>query len=205
MKLNSLHDVFVDSLRDLYNAEKQLIRALPRMAKAASSPELKTAIEEHLTVTENQAHRLEQIFEELELPARGKTCPGMQGIIEEGKELISEGKDSDPDALDAALITAAQKVEHYEICGYGSARAFAETLGLSHIAEMLQETLDEESQANEQLTGLAESQINVLAMHGDGEMDGDFESGDGESNSRSRRSNSKSSGRSSGGRSKRSS
>lgn len=199
MKLNSLHDVFVDSLRDLYNAEKQLIRALPKMAKAASSPELKLAMEEHLTVTENQAHRLEQIFEELEMSARGKQCPGMHGLIEEGTELIEEGKDSDPNALDAALITAAQKVEHYEISGYGSVRTFAETLGFTHIAELLQETLDEESHANELLTGLAETQINEMAMHGDDQEIEDRipKSANGRSNSRTKKSNSNSRSRSS--------
>ena len=172
MKLNSLHDVLIDGLRDLYHAEKQLIKALPKMAKAANSAQLRTAFEDHLEVTEQQAERLEEIFHELDMPAKAKACPGMQGILEEGKELISAAKSSEPDALDAALVAAAQKVEHYEICGYGSCRTFAETLGLSRVAELLQETLDEESQANEQLTSLAESQINASAAEA-GQFDDD--------------------------------
>ncbi len=163
VKLNSLQDVFVDELRDLYHAEKQLIKALPRMAKAANSPELQSALEEHLDVTERQARRLEQIFKELGMAARGKPCHGMQGIIEEGKELLEARSESSPEAIDAAMVAAAQKVEHYEISGYGAARSHAETLGLSRIAGLLQETLDEESEANEKLNQLAESSINAAA------------------------------------------
>jgi ferritin-like metal-binding protein YciE len=163
VKMETLEDVLVDGLRDLYNAEKQLIKALPRMAKAASSPQLQTALDEHLAVTEAQAERLEKIFKQLEMPARGKHCRGMEGIIEEGKELLEGRKDSDPDALDAALIGAAQKVEHYEISAYGSCRAHAKRLGLSQVARLLQQTLDEESQANEKLTQIAESEVNVAA------------------------------------------
>ena len=163
MKLNSLHDVLVDNLRDLYNAEKQLLKALPRMAKAANSPELQSALEEHVAVTEAQAERLEKVFKEMDMPARGKTCRGMEGIIEEGKELLEARKDSSPEALDAALIGAAQKVEHYEISAYGSCRTHAETLGLSRVADLLQQTLDEESEANEKLTTIAQSTVNVAA------------------------------------------
>jgi ferritin-like metal-binding protein YciE len=163
VKIESLEDVLVHGLRDLYNAEKQLIKALPRMAKAASSPQLQAALEEHLAVTEAQAERLEKIFKEMEMPARGKSCRGMEGIIQEGKELLEAGKDSDPDSLDAALIAAAQKVEHYEISAYGSCRAHAERLGLSQVARLLQQTLDEESEANEKLTNIAESAVNADA------------------------------------------
>lgn len=166
MKLSNLHDVLVDELRDLYNAEKQILKALPRMSKAASSTELQNALEEHLAQTENQVERLEQIFEELDMAARGKTCHGMQGIIEEGKEVLEERKGSDPAAIDAALIAAAQKVEHYEICAYGSSRTHAELLGLSRVAELLQETLDEESEANEKLDAIARDGVNAAAANG---------------------------------------
>lgn len=163
MKLNNLQDVLQDSLRDLYSAEKQLIKALPRMAKAAHAPELRSALEEHLEVTEAQAERLETIFKELGMPARGKHCHGMEGIIEEGKELLESAKESSPEAIDAAMIGAAQKVEHYEMSAYGTACSHAETLGLNRIAELLQETLDEESQANEKLNQIAQSEVNVAA------------------------------------------
>ncbi len=169
MKLENLHDVLVDVLRDLYNAEKQLIRALPRMAKAANSPELRSALEEHLAVTEKQATRLEAVFEELDLSARGKTCHGMQGIIEEGKEVLESRKGSCSEAVDAAIIAAAQKVEHYEMSGYGSCRAHAQALGLSRVASLLQQTLDEESAANESLTRIAEAGVNAAAAMADGQ------------------------------------
>src|SRR5262245_51411317 len=179
MKLNNLHDVFVDGLRDLYNAEQQLIRALPRMAKAAHSPELRDAFQEHLEVTQHHAERLEEIFDEIEEKPGGKNCPGMQGIIEEGSEVIKEGKTNAPDSADAALIAAAQKVEHYEMSGYGSCRTFATTLGLSHIAELLQETLDEEAEADQALSQLAESSINEMAAaEGSGMSGGDGHSSD---------------------------
>lgn len=160
MKLANLHDVLVHDLRDLYNAEKQLVKALPRMAKAAHAPELQAALREHLEVTEAQAERLEAVFQELGMTARGKMCHGMEGIIEEGKEVLEAADESDPDALDAAIIGAAQKVEHYEIGAYGTCRTHAQTLGLSRIADLLQQTLDEESQANEKLTQIAQSTVN---------------------------------------------
>ena len=163
MKLNDLHDVLVSELRDLYSAEKLIIRALPRMMKAANSPELQSALEDHLAVTEGQAERLEQVFRELDMPARAKPCAGMQGILEEGKEVLDARKESNPDAIDAALIGAAQKVEHYEISAYGSCRAHAETLGLTRVAELLQQTLDEEGEANEKLTQIAQSGVNAAA------------------------------------------
>jgi ferritin-like metal-binding protein YciE len=193
MKLNTLEDVFVDGLRDLYNAEQQLIRALPKLARAASSPQLRSAFEDHLTVTENQAHRLEEIFDELHMSPRGKSCPGMQGIIEEGRELISDEEECTGEALDAALIAAAQKVEHYEIGGYGCCRAFAQTLGLAHIADLLQQSLNEESEADHHLSELAESSINESAAHAEPVEDNGRS---GSSRSRSRR------GRSGNGRSK---
>jgi ferritin-like metal-binding protein YciE len=171
MKLTNLQDVLQDELRDLYHAEKQLIKALPRMVKAANSSELQSALEEHLAVTEKQAERLETIFGELDMAARGKTCKGMQGIIEEGKELLENGKDSDPDAFDAAMIAGAQKVEHYEMSAYGSCRAHAEQLGLDRVARLLQESLDEESEANETLTKIAESRVNAAAARHNGKIE----------------------------------
>lgn len=173
MKLNTLEDVLVDELRDLYSAEKQLIKALPRMAKAASTPELQSALEDHLAVTQSQAERLEEILKELGAPTRGKVCHGMEGIITEGKELLESRKESSPEALDAAMIGAAQKVEHYEMCAYGTCVAHAETLGLSRIAKLLQQTLDEESQANEKLTQIAKSGVNSAAASGDSDRDDD--------------------------------
>lgn len=167
MALESLHDVLVDGVRDLYHAEKQLVKALPKMAKAASSVELKGALEEHLAVTETHVQRLEQVFKELGVTARGKLCHGMQGLIEEGKEVIAEKKESSPAALDAALITAAQKVEHYEISAYGSCRSHAELLGLDRVTKLLQQTLDEESHANETLTTIAAESVNAAALSSD--------------------------------------
>ncbi|MDQ2817819.1 MAG: ferritin-like domain-containing protein [Candidatus Eremiobacteraeota bacterium] len=164
MKLASLQDLYVDELKDLYNAEKQLLKALPKMAKAASSSELRTAFQEHLEQTKEHVTRLEQIFEELGASARGKKCKGMEGLIEEGQEMMAE--DAEDAVKDAALISAAQRVEHYEIAGYGCVRAFAETLGFDDAVELLQQTLDEESQANEKLTEIAET-VNEEASEGD--------------------------------------
>jgi ferritin-like metal-binding protein YciE len=163
MKIQSLQDLFVDELRDLYNAENQLVKALPKMAKSANSTDLQEAIEEHLEQTKGHVERLEQIFEKLELSPKGKKCLGMQGLIEEGKEVLSE--DMEDNVLDAAIIAAAQRVEHYEMAGYGTARTFAKMLGQKEAARLLQETLDEESEANEKLTQLAESHINAEAAN----------------------------------------
>ena len=165
MKLATLEDVLVDELRDLYNAEKQIIKALPRLAKAAMTPALQEALEEHLEVTQAQTRRLEQIFQELGVPARGKMCHGMKGVLSEGKELLDARKESSPEALDAAMIGAAQKVEHYEIGAYGTCIAHAETLGLSRIAKLLQETLDEEEQADQKLSEIARSGVNAAAAN----------------------------------------
>jgi ferritin-like metal-binding protein YciE len=163
MPLKSLHDLMVDEIKDIYHAEKQVTRALPKMIKNTSSPKLKKAFEDHLKETENQVKRLEQIFEELEIPAKGKRCIGMEGIINEGKEKMEE--DIDESVLDAALIASAQKVEHYEIASYGTVRTYAEELGFNKIAELLQKTLDEEFKANELLTSIAEKEINYEAIN----------------------------------------
>jgi len=161
MKLKTLDDLLVDMLKDLYSAETQLVKALPKMAKAAHSGELKKAFTAHLEETRGQVARLDTIFEQLEASPRGKKCKAMEGLIEEGKELIDE--DADPSVKDAGLIGAAQKVEHYEIAGYGTARTIAELLGHDEIAKLLQETLDEEGMADKKLTDLAESVINIEA------------------------------------------
>jgi ferritin-like metal-binding protein YciE len=157
----TLKDLFIDEIKDLYNAEKQITKALPQMAKKATSEELKEAFEEHLKETENQISRLEQVFKELDMAPRGKKCEGIEGIIEEGKSMIEELDKSD--TLDAALIAAAQKVEHYEIASYGTVRTYAEQLNFSKAAELLQETLDEEAAANEKLNELALNNINMEA------------------------------------------
>jgi ferritin-like metal-binding protein YciE len=167
MSLESLRDLYVEELRDLYNAENQLVKALPKMAKAASSPDLRAAFEEHLTVTEGQVERLERIFESLGERPTGKKCVGMEGLIEEGKELIKD--DAEDSVLDAGLICAAQKVEHYEIAAYGCVRTYARMLGFEDAANLLQETLDEEGEADKKLTELAESVINVEAEEEDSE------------------------------------
>jgi ferritin-like metal-binding protein YciE len=161
MSLGSLHQLYVNELRDLYNAENQLVKALPKMAKAASDPRLQAAFEEHLEVTRGQVDRLDRIFKELGERATGKKCVAMEGLIEEGKELMEE--DAEPAVLDAALISAAQKVEHYEIAGYGCVRTYARLLGFEDAARLLQETLDEEGEADHMLTELAETVINVEA------------------------------------------
>jgi ferritin-like metal-binding protein YciE len=161
MKLESLHDLFVDELKDLYNAEIQLTKALPKMAKAASSEDLRTAFEGHLTETEHQVQRLETIFKQLEANPKGKKCKAMVGLIEEGKEIMEE--DAEDAVKDAALIAAAQRVEHYEIAGYGTVRTYAQLLGFDEAANLLQETLDEEASADKKLTELAQN-INVEAQ-----------------------------------------
>jgi ferritin-like metal-binding protein YciE len=161
MSMNSLKDLYIDELKDLYSAETQLVKALPKMAKKASAPELKQAFQDHLEETKGHVARLEQILEELEEKPTGKTCKGMKGLIEEGEEVIEE--DGNESVLDAALIGAAQRVEHYEIAGYGVARTFATILGEDDAAELLQETLDEEGEADKKLTSIAEEDINFEA------------------------------------------
>jgi ferritin-like metal-binding protein YciE len=162
MEIDSLRKLYVEDLKDLYSAEKQILQALPRMARKASNEQLKRAFEEHLRVTEKQVERLDRIFEKLGKSSRGKKCKGMEGLIEEGKELLQQ--DVDAEVLDAALIGAAQKVEHYEIAAYGTARTYAQLLGESEHARLLQQTLDEEGETDKKLTQLAESSINVEAM-----------------------------------------
>ena len=156
-----LHDLFEDQIKDLYSAENQIIKALPKMAKNATSPQLRTAFERHLEETRNQVARLQQIADELEFSPKGKKCAGMEGLLEEGKEVMSEFEE---DTLDAGMIGAAQKVEHYEIAAYGTARAHAELLGYTRAARLLQQTLDEEGRTDKKLSQLAESIVNVEAL-----------------------------------------
>jgi ferritin-like metal-binding protein YciE len=172
MAFENLHDVLVDNLKDLLHAEKQLVRALPKMVRAASDSDLKQALEEHLEVTQNQVTRLNQVFASIESPPKAKKCLGMEGLIAEADEALEHKRDSEGAALDAAIIVAGQKVEHYEISAYGSARTLAEVLGYEEAAELLQETLDEESEANEKLTQIA-SEINQAAAEGAGEEEED--------------------------------
>jgi len=164
MELNSLQDLFIEDLKDLYNAENQLIKALPKMAKAATSPELKQAFQTHLKETEVQVQRLEKIFKDLDESPKGKKCKAMEGLIEEGKELMEE--DAEPEVMDAGLIGAAQKVEHYEIAGYGTVRTYAEMLGNDQAARLLQQTLDEEGMTDKKLNALAMQCINLEAAQG---------------------------------------
>ena len=158
MELEHLMDLYVDELKDVYNAEKQLLRALPKMARKATHPELRQAFENHTVVTEEQVKRLETIFDDMQLPHRGKKCLGMEGLLEEGQEMMAE--DADPDVLDAAMISAAQRVEHYEIAVYGTLRTYARQLGLQKHAKLLQQTLDEEGETDKLLTRIAESRVN---------------------------------------------
>jgi ferritin-like metal-binding protein YciE len=161
MELETLKDLYIDEIKDLYSAEKQLVKALPKMAKAAKDKNLQQAFRAHLKETAQHAARLEQICQELGVSPRGKKCVGMEGLIEEGNELIKE--EPDPDVLDAGLIAKAQHVEHYEIAGYGTVRTYARQLGFENQAELLQQTLDEEGRTDHLLTELAESGINVEA------------------------------------------
>jgi ferritin-like metal-binding protein YciE len=169
MSLDTLHGLFVDELKDLYSAENQLLKALPKMAKGAKHPDLKAAFTEHLEVTRGQVARLEKIFEGLDASPKGKKCVAMEGLIEEGKELLEKKKEAEPSVLDAALIGAAQRVEHYEMAGYGCVRTFAKLLGYAEAQKLLQETLDEEAEADEKLTALAEAVVNPDALVAGGE------------------------------------
>ncbi len=165
-KINTLHDVYVEQLRDLYSAEQQLIKALPKMAKAANDETLKQGFEEHLEETKGHAERLEEIFEELDEKPTGKKCKAMAGLVEEGSEAI--GEDATPEAKDAMLIAAAQRVEHYEMAGYGCVKTYARLLGYEDAAKTLEETLAEEVATDEKLTEAAEA-INVEAEKGNDE------------------------------------
>jgi len=157
----TLHDAFIDELRDTYDAEKQLMKALPKLAKAASKPELRQAFEDHLEETRGQVERLEQVFDLFDEKVRGKHCDGIAGIIEEGKSIMEE--DFDETTMDACLIAAGQRAEHYEMAAYGTLVAWAEAMGHRDAAKLLQETLDEEKAADEKLSDLAEGGINQSA------------------------------------------
>jgi ferritin-like metal-binding protein YciE len=161
MELNTLKDLYIAELKDLYSAEKQIVKALPRMIKATRHPELKAAFVTHFNQTGEHVKRLEKICEELGVTPRGKKCVGMEGLLEEGRELIEE--EPDDDVLDAGLISAAQHVEHYEMAGYGTVRTYARQLGYESQAELLQRTLDEEGETDHLLTDLAEARINIEA------------------------------------------
>ena len=160
MKLETLQNLFVEQLRDLYDGEEQITKALPKMIEKAEHSELKDALQEHLDVTRQQIRRLEQIFQMLGEKASGKTCKGMKGVIAEGEGLMSEAED--PSVLDAGIIASAQRVEHYEIAGYGTVRTYAQLLGRADIANLLQQTLDEEKEADQTLSQIAQS-VNVEA------------------------------------------
>ena len=162
MPVKTTHDLLVEELRDLYHAEKQLQKALPKMAKASSSNKLRQAFEHHLEQTNGQVERLEQVFEKLDTRSRGKRCEAMEGLVEEAKEMMEEIKT--PEVLDVALIAGAQKVEHYEIAAYGSARALAEAMGHKEVAQLLDDTLAEEKQTDELLNQLALSEVNKRAL-----------------------------------------
>ena len=165
MSMDSLRDLYVEQLKDLYSAENQILKALPMMAEKASNPELKAAFQEHERVTHDQVKRLEAIFDGLGEKPGGHHCKGMEGLLKEGQEMLKEK--GDPDALDAGLIAAAQRVEHYEIAGYGCARTYARLLGREQDARLLQTTLDEEGDTDQRLTGLAERVVNRDALRAD--------------------------------------
>jgi len=162
MQLETLKDLYIHELKDLHNAEKQLTKALPKMAKAASNEQLAKGFKDHLEQTEEHVNRLEQILESLDQSTRGRKCKGMEGLIEEGSEMIDE--DAEDEVRDAGLIAAAQRVEHYEIAGYGCVRTYAELLGDNKGAELLQQTLDEEGATDKKLTELAKTLINIRAQ-----------------------------------------
>jgi ferritin-like metal-binding protein YciE len=159
--IDSLASLFEDELKDVYDAEKQITKALPKMIKKTGSDELRSAFEEHLQQTEQQIERLEQVFELLEMPARGKKCLGMQNLIKEGQEMMAEAEDDD--TRDALMIAAAQKIEHYEIAAYGTLRVWANLLGHDEAASLFEETLDEEKETDQNLTAIAESFVNQAA------------------------------------------
>lgn len=173
MALDSMEDLFLNELKDVYNAEKQILRALPRMAKAADAPALRQAFTKHLKETEGQVRRLEQIFKSIDETARGKKCKGMEGLIEEGKEILEE--EGAPEVIDAALISAAQRVEHYEIAAYGCLRTYAQLLGYTDAERLIQETLREEEATDAALTALGEGGINQAAVNAGAEEDDEDE------------------------------
>jgi ferritin-like metal-binding protein YciE len=160
-EFNSLNDLFVNQIEDLYDAEQRLTKALPKMAEAANSSQLKQAFQSHLTETEGHVSRLEQIFREINVHPKRETCEAMKGLIAEGEEMVKAN--GDPEVKDAALIAAGQRVEHYEMAGYGTARAFAKRLGLNQAATLLEQTLQEEKAADQKLNTIAESSVNRAA------------------------------------------
>jgi ferritin-like metal-binding protein YciE len=162
MALKSMHDLLVEELREMHHAEKQAVRAYPKLLKAFTSEKLSQAVEQHLEETQGQVERLEQIFEELDLRTRGKTCEAMQGLVEDAQDLVDRGMD--PELLDAALIPALQKMEHFEIAAYGSAHAHAEALGLGSIAKLLKQSLDEEKATDKKLNDIAIKDVNKTAL-----------------------------------------
>lgn len=162
MSVDTIDRLFVEELKDLYSAEHQITKALPKMAKASTSGELRKAFEHHLEETRGQIQRLEQIFSLLDKSPKGKTCAGMKGLLEEGSEMLGETEEGA--VRDAAMVSAAQRVEHYEMAGYGSVRTYAEILGKTEIAQLLQETLEEEKAADKKLTEVAK-RVNVQAPH----------------------------------------
>jgi ferritin-like metal-binding protein YciE len=164
MKLETLRDLYVEQLEDLYDAEQQLTKALPKMAKTAHSPKLKSAFENHVRQTEGHVQRLEQVFGFLNKKAKAKTCKAMKGLVEEGNDMVKEKADAD--VKDAGLIAAAQRVEHYEIAAYGTVRTYAQILGQREAVQLLQQTLDEEGEADKLLTQIAMSSINLEAASG---------------------------------------
>ena len=165
MQMESLQELLIEEMRDIYSAENQLLKAMPKMAKKASNPQLKKALETHRKETEGQVQRLQKVFEKLGKKPTGKKCSAMEGLIEEGKEMM--GEDMEEDTMDAALISIAQKIEHYEIASYGTVRTWAQQLGDEQTARVLQQTLDEEGKTDKLLTELAESSINVEAAQAD--------------------------------------
>jgi ferritin-like metal-binding protein YciE len=162
MAVKSVNDLLLDELRDIYHAEKQLVKALPKMAKKAKSDELRQAFEHHLEETKGQVDRLDQVFEQLNARSSGKRCEAMEGLVEEAKEMMDEI--TTPEVLDAAMIAAAQKVEHYEIASYGSVQALAEALGHKDAARLLEQTLEEEKKADQKLNQIALSGVNQTAL-----------------------------------------
>jgi ferritin-like metal-binding protein YciE len=167
MSMNTLQDLYLDELRDLLSAESQILKALPKMAKQAKSPELQQAFENHLEETQGHVERLNQIFENMGQRAKAKKCKGIEGILEEGKDFMDEAETDE--VMDAGLIASAQRVEHYEMAAYGIVRTYAKLLGDGEAAKLLQQTLDEEGEANKKLISLAENGINAEAQHAQAE------------------------------------
>jgi ferritin-like metal-binding protein YciE len=189
MEMSNLQDLWVENLKDLYSAENQILKALPKAAKKIENEELRSALEQHVEETQGHVERLEQIMEKLGEKPGGKKCHGMEGLLEEAKELMSE--DAEPEVLAAGLIVDCQKVEHYEIAGYGSAVTFAKLLGNEEAARLLGQTLDEEKATDQKLTAIAESSINIEAASGEESEEGGSSSGSASSRSSGGRSRSR--------------